>query len=54
MQLVSALAPGAENGTLLSGSWDKTAIIWKIAGFGESTSIKLEGHEAVGFHFRKS
>lgn len=32
---------------LLSGSWDKTARIWKISGFGESTSITLEGHEAA-------
>lgn len=45
--LVSALSPGTENGMLLSGSWDKTAIIWKIVGFGESSLIKLEGHEAA-------
>lgn len=32
---------------LLSGSWDKTAIVWKIAGFGEPTTMKLEGHEAA-------
>lgn len=32
---------------LLSGSWDKMAIVWKIAGFGEPTTIKLEGHEAA-------
>lgn len=44
---MSCLAAGAESGTLLSGSWDKTAIVWKISGFGESTSIKLEGHEAA-------
>lgn len=45
--LVSALAGGIESGLLLSGSWDKTARVWKIAGFGESTSITLEGHEAA-------
>lgn len=26
---------------------DKSAIVWKIAGFGEPTSTKLEGHEAA-------
>lgn len=31
----------------MSGSWDKTAIVWKISGFGDSTSTKLEGHEAA-------
>lgn len=41
------MAPGIDNGVLLSGSWDKTAIVWKIAGFGEHNSIKLEGHEAA-------
>lgn len=47
LMVVSTLAPGIENDILLSGSWDKTAIVWKIAGFGESTSIKLEAHEAA-------
>lgn len=47
MNIVSALASGIESGVLVSGSWDKTALIWKIAGFGESPSIKLEGHEAA-------
>lgn len=41
---MSALAAGNENGVLLSGSWDKTAIIWKIHSFSEHSSIKLEGH----------
>lgn len=45
--LVSTLSPGIESGMLISGSWDKTAIVWKIAGFGEAQSIKLEGHEAA-------
>lgn len=44
---VSALAAGIDNGVLLSGSWDKTARIWKIAGFGDSSSIVLQGHEAA-------
>lgn len=44
---MSTLAPGNENGTLLSGSWDKTAIVWKISGIGEHVSMKLEGHEAA-------
>lgn len=47
MIAVSALSPGNESGILLSGSWDKTAIIWKIAGLVEHSSIKLEGHEAA-------
>lgn len=44
---MSTLAPGLENDILLSGSWDKTAIVWKIAAFGESTFIQLKGHEAA-------
>lgn len=44
---MSCLAAGTESGVLLSGSWDKTAIVWKISGFGEATSAKLEGHEAA-------
>lgn len=44
---VSALAAGIDNDVLLSGSWDKTARIWKITGFGESTSFVLQGHEAA-------
>lgn len=44
---VSTLAPGNVNNVLLSGSWDKTAIVWKITGFEEQNSIKLEGHEAA-------
>lgn len=44
---MSTLAAGNENGILLSGSWDKTAIVWKINGTGEHNSIKLEGHEAA-------
>lgn len=44
---MSSLSPGIESGTLISGSWDKTAIVWKIADFGETQSITLEGHEAA-------
>lgn len=44
---VSALAAGIDNGILLSGSWDKTARIWSVAGFGDSPSIVLQGHEAA-------
>lgn len=47
MSTVSALAAGIDNCVLLSGSWDKTARIWKISGFGKSTSIVLQGHEAA-------
>lgn len=42
---VCALAPGIEPNTLISGSWDKTARVWTIAGFGPSTSFALVGHE---------
>lgn len=44
---MSTLAPGTQNGIVLSGSWDKTARVWAIAGMGQSTSITLEGHEAA-------
>lgn len=45
---VSTLAPGNENGILLSGSWDKMAIVWKINCFeADKSVIKLEGHEAA-------
>lgn len=44
---VSTLAPGLENDILLSGSWDKTAIVWKIAAIGEPSFIQLKGHEAA-------
>lgn len=44
---MSTLAAGAQSGFLLSGSWDKTARVWAIAGLGQSTSIVLEGHEAA-------
>lgn len=44
---VCALAPGLDANTLLSGSWDKTARLWLIAGFGPSTSITFVGHEAA-------
>lgn len=42
---VCSLSPGIEPNTLLSGSWDKTARVWTIAGFGPSTSFALVGHE---------
>lgn len=44
---MSALAPGIQTATLLSGSWDKTARVWTIAAMTESSSIVLEGHEAA-------
>lgn len=44
---VSALAAGTDNGCLLSGSWDKSARVWKVSGFGESSSVVLNGHEAA-------
>lgn len=44
---VCSLAPGIEPNTLVSGSWDKTARVWTIAGFGPSSSIALVGHEAA-------
>ncbi|XP_031618789.1 phospholipase A-2-activating protein [Contarinia nasturtii] len=45
---VSAMAPGNEKRTFISGSWDKTAIVWKIGANGESEApLKLEGHEAT-------
>ena len=44
---VCALTAGLESGVLLSGSWDKTARVWRIAGFGDASSITLEGHEAA-------
>lgn len=44
---MSTLAAGAQNGILLSGSWDKTARVWAVAALGQSTWIVLEGHEAA-------
>lgn len=44
---VCSLAAGLEPNTLLSGSWDKTARLWTIAGFGPSSSITMIGHEAA-------
>lgn len=44
---MSCLAPGLEDGTLISGSWDKTAIVWKFNGFSAPDLMKLEGHEAA-------
>lgn len=44
---VSALAAGLQPSTLISGSWDKTARVWTIAGFGPSASVALVGHEAA-------
>lgn len=44
---VCSLTPGIEPNTLVSGSWDKTARVWTIAGFGPSSSIALVGHEAA-------
>lgn len=42
---VCSLAAGIESNTLISGSWDKTARVWTIAGFGPSSSFALVGHE---------
>lgn len=44
---VSALAAGLEPNTLISGSWDQTARVWTIAGFGPSSSVAFVGHEAA-------
>lgn len=44
---VCTLVAGLEANTLLSGSWDKTARLWSIAGFGPSSSITFVGHEAA-------
>ncbi|KAJ6649170.1 Phospholipase A-2-activating protein [Pseudolycoriella hygida] len=44
---VSTMAAGFEPNSLVSGSWDKTARIWTIAGFGPSQSNSLVGHEAA-------
>lgn len=44
---VSTLTAGFDPNSLVSGSWDKTARIWTIAGFGPSQSISLVGHEAA-------
>lgn len=32
---------------MVSGSWDKTAIVWKFNGFEQPTIMKLVGHEAA-------
>lgn len=44
---MSCIAPGLESDTLISGSWDKTAILWKLDGSAAATQKKLEGHEAA-------
>lgn len=44
---VSALCPGLQPNTIVSGSWDKTARSWTVAGFGPSASVTLVGHEAA-------
>lgn len=45
--VVSCLAPGLESNTLISGSWDTKAIVWKFIGFEQPTRMILEGHEAA-------
>lgn len=44
---VSALAAGLEPNTVISGSWDQTARVWTIAGFGPSPFVAFAGHEAA-------
>ncbi|KAH8413203.1 hypothetical protein KR009_008741 [Drosophila setifemur] len=43
---VCALAGGLKPGSLISGSWDKTARVWSISE-AEVTFTSLEGHEAA-------
>lgn len=35
------------NGLLLSASWDKTAIVWKVSGVESLALLTLKGHEAA-------
>lgn len=44
---MSAIGAGLDSGILLTGSWDKTARVWKLSAVSESSFIVLEGHEAA-------
>lgn len=45
---VCSISKGLVSKTLITGSWDKTAIVWNISENGEATQVlKLEGHEAA-------
>lgn len=44
---VSCLAAGLGPRTIITGSWDKTARIWEVAGDNSVTHKELTGHEAA-------
>lgn len=44
---MSCLTAGSRPGTLISGSWDKTAIVWQISNVDAVVSASLRGHEAA-------
>lgn len=44
---VCSIAAGVESGSLISGSWDKTARIWSIDQSGNTKFVELKGHEAA-------
>lgn len=44
---VCSIAAGVEPHSIITGSWDKTARIWKIDESGSYTSVTLKGHEAA-------